>query len=677
MKKNIKTIIKSISLFKIFFIYKAMIVSVYLKKYRNCKKTKFERYISYIMIFLSHKFILTRNSVKRTRKLLLTSKITDIESSPFFYSIDFSIIPYARDMVIGNLTPNYTVLLHNSLISLINNHDDSNQFLIIYRYISSYCNKCIKYIEKTNSKYKNQKLYHLNRITSDKAETFYEAMQRLLFTNQLLWQENHNLIGMGHLDKILYPYYIHDINNNIMNKNDIYNLVKDFIITIHNGYQFKSNNLLGDTGQIIILGGYDKEQYVCNDLTYMFIHALTELKLPDPKILLRVHRLMPLELLQESIKCIQTGIGSPLFANDEIIIPALIDFGYEEDAYGYGVSACWEPLIIGKSADANNIYSINFIKPLQNLLFSNKYNLSNFNDFIFAYKQELREALKTGINEVSKIKWERAPLLSLFIDNCVENNLDISDHGAKYNNYGFTTVALSNTVNSLININKYVYILKIINLSDLVDILSNNYADNDDLQKLFKNEQICYGLDNDDVLNITNDILEFTSKTIKENTPVSSKHKYKFGLSSPNYITDSVNSPATPDGRNNNSAFSVHISNDKAVDFNSLFAFASKIDYSGNKINGNVVDFMVSPTFIDNNFDKFVSMIYYSFVSGIFEMQFNVISSNLLIQAKKTPGLFRNLVVRVWGFSAYFNDLPDEYKDVLINRVIEHENAHN
>ena len=86
-----------------------------------------------------------------------------------------------------------------------------------------------------------------------------------------------------------------------------------------------------------------------------------------------------------------------------------------------------------------------------------------------------------------------------------------------------------------------------------------------------------------------------------------------------------------------------------------------------------MVDYFVSPSFIDNNYDKFVDYLLLSIKTGFFEMQMNVIGSDLLIKAKKDPNKFPNLIVRVWGFSAYFKDLPEEYKDVLINRALKNE----
>ena len=130
---------------------------------------------------------------------------------------------------------------------------------------------------------------------------------------------------------------------------------------------------------------------------------------------------------------------------------------------------------------------------------------------------------------------------------------------------------------------------------------------------------------------------------------------------------------ASFDGRRAGDAFTVHISNEENDSFTEIVNFASSLSYKDNQFNGNVIDFMLSPDFVRNNRDKFVMFIKGAVNAGFFEMQMNVVSSKTLIEAMEKPEKFPNLIVRVWGFSAYFNDLPEEYKEVLVRRAIENE----
>jgi pyruvate-formate lyase len=147
----------------------------------------------------------------------------------------------------------------------------------------------------------------------------------------------------------------------------------------------------------------------------------------------------------------------------------------------------------------------------------------------------------------------------------------------------------------------------------------------------------------------------------------------KFGLSSPGYIIMGKLNNATFDGRLDKEPYSIHISADDSNNVTELINFASKLDYGKHGFNGNVVDFTMASTFIKENQDKFIQLMKSSITVGVFQMQMNVIDSKTLIEAKKNPAKFPNLIVRVWGFSAYFKDLPIEYQDYVIERALKNE----
>lgn len=112
---------------------------------------------------------------------------------------------------------------------------------------------------------------------------------------------------------------------------------------------------------------------------------------------------------------------------------------------------------------------------------------------------------------------------------------------------------------------------------------------------------------------------------------------------------------------------------DSDKDFAEIVSFASKLDCGGCKFNGNSVDLIFTPDFIKNHMSEFTDFIYSSINLGFFQMQMNVLSSKTLIEAKEDPLLHPKLIVRVCGFSAYFNDLSEEYKDLLIERALKNE----
>ena len=547
--------------------------------------------------------------------------------------------------------------------------------LLIYR--------IIKKLRNSNHNERAKFARYFENMIDKPAEHFEEALQRILFYNQLLWQTGHGLNGLGRLDKILEDYYFDDLNTGFITQEDIYELIKSFLKTLHTYYWYKSAALMGDTGQVIVLGGkYDDEYgeyYFYNDLTYMFIQAIKELQLPDPKVLLRVSDETPRDLIELSLETINTGIGSPLFSNDEVVIDKMIEFGYDkEDANNYVVSACWEPSAVGKGFEQNNINFISFLKPL-NEIFDGETeqfldNILSFDELFNSYKYYLKKDADELIAFLDDIEWNNDPMLSLFIDDCNDRNMDISQGGAKYNHYGITTVGLANTVNSLYALKKLVFEERKYSLNELNKIRKNNFKKDKHQSVLndLKNVKPRFGMDDDEILDISQEIVQFLEDCFKDYTNKFGG-KIKFGLSAPSYISAGEEISASFDGRKAGEPLSTHISLDTNKDFTEVLRFASKLDYGGAKFNGNVVDLMFSPNFIKNHSDKFTDFIYSSIKLGFFQMQMNVVDSKTLIEAKENPESHPNLIVRVWGFSAYFNDLPEEYQDLLISRALKNE----
>lgn len=656
----------------------------HIKRIYTKYKTSNKKY-SLLECIVKTKVIKGKNKKEQFQELLKKVEIGECKKeNKFYYNIDIFTIPYTENDIIGNLTIDYRQILEKSL----NNYKDeviknekNEEFcktkLALIETIEDFINRIIKELREQQCDEKIIK--NLENIKSNKANNFEEALQRILFFNQLLWQAGHYLNGLGRLDLILEQYYVRDIENDILNKEEAKSLIKEFLEELHKDYYFKSNTLSGDTGQIIVIGGTSVDgEYQCNEITYMLIDIVKELQLPDPKLLLRVSSKTPRDLIEKAVDCIQTGIGCPLLANDDTIINKLVEFGYEkEESYNYVTSACWEPLIAGKALDQNNEASIVFMNPLQELLDKEPLEeIKSFDEFLEKYKTFLKKYLESIINKINNKKYEEAPLLSLFYEECLINNKDISEGGAKYNNNGFTGVGLANLVNSLINIKKFVFEEKEISICELRKITADNFENNEEWLRKLKSHKLKYGIDNEDIIELVNYIIKYTSSVILENKNQFGC-KYKFGLSSPSYIDASKDFPASFDGRKKGEPFAVHISSDASNAYTELMQFASKLDYNENRFNGNVIDFFITPNFIKDNFNKFVDFIMLSIKLGFFEMQMNVISSKILIEARKNPEKFPNLIVRVWGFSSYFNDLPDEYKDYLIERALKSEGNSN
>ena len=264
---------------------------------------------------LMHLRIVKTNTSKVKQLEDLFSKVNiDVNlKNGFIYSIDENKILVTFKNIISNLTIDYSKVLdfktkENNSIEMVKVLEE-----LIDRYI----------VKIENSKIENKEKYkkYFDNMKDKNVDSLEEALQKILFYNSILWQSKHSLNGLGRLDKILYKYYEKDIKNKVITKETARQLISNFMKLLHEYYGYKSSCLLGDTGQIIILGGLNEnDEYEANDLTYMFIEELEKLNLPDPKILLRVSSKMPKDLLKTAVKCISTGIGGPLLSNDDVII---------------------------------------------------------------------------------------------------------------------------------------------------------------------------------------------------------------------------------------------------------------------------------------------------------------------------------------------------------------------
>ena len=258
-------------------------------------------------------------------------------------------------------------------------------------------------------------------------------------------------------------------------------------------------------------------------------------------------------------------------------------------------------------------------------------------------------------------------MFSLYFDDCIANNKDFGNGGARYNYHGLLIVGLPNLVNSLLNIKEYVFKKRMYSLLDCLECINSNYVGHEDMLRLFRSGDSKFGRSIESVVNLTNELMSEISKAVSKRTIKGSR--IKVGFSSPSYIGLAKEYPASLDGRKKGEPFAVHISPiSSRIDISEILDFASKLDYRDNRINGNVVDFILPATYVKMP-DKLVSIIRNACAKGVFELQLNVLDKKILLDAKANPDKYPNLIVRVWGFSAYFNDLPQEYKDNLIARA--------
>ena len=614
----------------------------------------------------------TNSFVKQSAKQYGLMKID--ASTYYIYPYDSWVarVVYHKKTMITSVTPDYAAIVSSNLSELervLHNMSDTGFAEKELTMISS-----IRWLQKriiaglTDRKDERGPLLtkYIHHLLDNVPETLDEAIQKLLFYNALFWQAGHWQCGLGRLDLVLYKYYAHDLANGIITRETGKELIRQMCLILGKDMKAKSRALIGDTGQYILLGGVDKNgNTVQNDLTEIFFEVFTELKVPDPKLILRVNRNTSDVIWRKAIGCILTGCGSPLIINEGLVMKGMVEFGYKkEDVWNFGTSACWEPLIIGKSFDQNNpLLNIPVIDSLNKFIAEEKAP-DNFVDFLNEYKKRLGKQVLKNIRDVD---FDCSPLYSLFFDDCIKRQKDYSEGGATYAYHGVQIVSLPNLINALLNIKTYVFDRKLFTLHDCRLALKADFKGYEDLREALLANPLKFGSTDKTVLELTKELMAFISDTVAEKTM--NGNKAKVGFSSSHYIIISKGVGASLDGRHSGAPFAVQISPvSSKIDLQEVLDFAGSLDYSGNRMNGNVVDFILPKAYADMP-DKLTVILKNAMTNGVYELQLNVLDAATLKDAKAHPEKYPYLVVRVWGFSAYFNDLPEEYKDNLIKRA--------
>ena len=612
------------------------------------------------------------NFVMQTEKMY---SIMNIDTSSYYvYPYDSWVgrIVHRKKTMITSVTVDYAAVINSDLLTLkayLLKRDDTEFAKREVGMIDSVMNlrdRIIKELDQRNDERRKTLHDFFDMMLERKPQSLDEAIQKLLFFNALFWQSGHWQNGLGRLDAVLAPYYEHDINNKVLSRDSAKELIREMCLVLGKDMKAKSRALIGDTGQYILLGGVDKNgNTIHNDLTEIFLEVFTELKVPDPKLILRVNKNTSDVIWRKAIDCILTGCGSPLIINEEKVMKGMVEFGYDaNDVWNFGTSACWEPLIIGKSFDQNNpLLNIPVIDSLNRVVARGR-EFEMFDDLLADFKTVLKRQI---LDDIRDVEFDCSPIYSLFFEDCIKKQKDFSEGGAVYAYHGVQIVSFPNLINALLNLKSFVFEQKLFTMAECVRALKANFKGYDDMRHVLLSNPKKFGSTDSEVVSLTNELMNYISDVVAMKTM--NGKKTKVGFSSSHYLIVCKGVGASMDGRLASAPFAVHISPvSQKIDLQEVLDFAGSLDYSDNKMNGNVVDFIVPKAYADAP-EKLMTILKNAMTTGAYELQLNVLDAATLKDAKAHPENYPSLVVRVWGFSAYFNDLPEEYKDNLIARA--------
>ncbi|MGB3346012.1 MAG: glycyl radical protein [Candidatus Humimicrobiia bacterium] len=548
-----------------------------------------------------------------------------------------------------------------------------------------------------------ENLYKISEICTNLINrppiTFREAIQALWFLIVIIQIEsNVTSISPGRLDQYLFSYYLKDINSGNISKIHAQEILENLWINFNKIVFLRSSESAQyyagfPMGFNIAIGGQNIDgKDATNELSYMCLKAQEDIGFPQPNLSVRLHSTTPTDFLLEVCKAISYGDGQPQLFNDEVIIPALLNCGYSyEDARNYAIVGCVEISVPGNTMGLTNAAMVNMVKILeltmnngvsrttQHQVGTKTGTLSTFEDFEEAFEKQLKHFISlmvrgSRIVEKMHASMVPTPFLSTVIDNCLEKRKDVTDGGAKYNFSGVQGVQIANIADSLIVIKKVIYEDNLLDLKSFNVILDKNYEDAEEIRQMLIYKLPKYGNDIEEVDNLANKWAKKYCKLIEE-------HKnYRGGQFHPGFYTVSAYIPmgfvvgATPDGRK---AFSPladgGLSPMRGLDVKgptAILKSVSKIDLLLAS-NGSLLNLKFLPSFFetDGAFKHFSAFLRTFVDLKVQHVQFNVISSKILREAQKEPQNYRNLLVRVAGYSAFFVELSKEMQEEIIMRT--------
>lgn len=549
------------------------------------------------------------------------------------------------------------------------------------------------------------------KVPYEPAETFKEALQSTWFIQLILQIEsNGHSLSYGRFDQYMYPYYKHDIDNKLITEDEALELLTNlWIKTLTINKVRSQSHTFSSAGspmyQNVTIGGQttDKKDAV-NELSYLILKSVAQTRLPQPNLTVRYHKNLDKKFMDECIDVMKLGTGMPAFNNDEVIIPSFIEKGVkEEDAYNYSAIGCVETAVPGKwGYRCTGMSYMNFPRILL-IAMNNGIDLTSGKRFVeecgyfkdMTSFEQLRDAWDKVVRKLTRMSvivensidlaLERdVPdvLCSALTEDCIGRGKTIKEGGAVYDFISGLQVGIANMADSLAAIKKLVFEEKKITPEQLWNAIIDDFTSEESqkIQQMLINESPKYGNDDDYVDNLVVEAYDSYIDEMKKypNTrygrgPIGGI-RYAGTSSISANVGQGYGTMATPDGRKARTPLAEGCSPAHSMDKNgptAVFKTVSKLPT--HEITGGVLlNQKVTPQMLSTEENKMkLEMMIRTFFNRLegYHVQYNVVSRDTLIDAQLHPEKHRDLIVRVAGYSAFFNVLSKATQDDIIERT--------
>ncbi|MCK4445769.1 MAG: formate C-acetyltransferase/glycerol dehydratase family glycyl radical enzyme, partial [Candidatus Marinimicrobia bacterium] len=494
-------------------------------------------------------------------------------------------------------------------------------------------------------------------------------------------------------------FYRRDIEGGILNREKAKELLQAFWIKFNNqpappkvGVTAEESNTYTDFC-LINLGGVKPDgSDAVNELTYLILDVIEEMRILQPSSMVQISKKSPDKFLKRAIKIIKTGFGQPSVFNTDVIIQELLRQGKSlVDARNGGASGCVETGAFGKESYILTGY-FNLVKILE-ITLNNGVNpqtgkeiglktgepalFETFDQLFDTFKKQLNHFIDVKIkgNLIVERLWAKylpAPFMSILIDDCIQKGKDYNNGGARYNSSYIQGVGTGSVTDSLVAIKHNVFNRKRFKIEEMLKALKHNFDGYREMRKLLLYETPKYGNDDDYADDILKQIFNAYFSAVDGRPNTNGGHFRINLLPTTVHIYFGSIVGAMPDGRKAREPLSEGISPVQGADTNgptAVLKSAAKIDHL--RTGGTLLNQKFTPQLLayDDGIEKFMHLIRSYFKMDGHHIQFNVITAATLRDAQKKPEKYRDLIVRVAGYSDYFVDLGRDLQDEIIKRT--------
>ncbi len=603
-------------------------------------------------ILLPDEQICMMRTVKKIPDCFTEAEWQEIRASHFIHELGY----------MSNLSPNYADTIRVGLLARYDQADEWGK-----RMIDAILSLTDRYRAEAERQGRLELAAVLTRVPRYGATNFYEALQFFRILHYCLWLEGDYHNTTGRFDQYMYPYLKSDIENGIHTKESALALVEDFFLSFNKDSDLYVGVQQGDNGQSMVLGGRTATgEDGFNLLSELCLIASRNLMMIDPKINLRVSRDTPLSVFELGTELTRAGLGFPQYSNDDVVIDGLVKLGYApEDALNYVVAACWEFIIPAVGADIANIGALSFPRVIDTCLHRDLTGCDSFDDFMNAIRAEIGHECDRICESIHDLWFVPSPLMNLLIDGGIYE-------GAKYNNFGIHGSGVATAADSLAAIEKYVFNEKKISPSVLIEAIDSDFEQHADILPLLRYEAPKMG-NNDDNADTKAVFLLDTFADALDGRTNCRGGIFRAGTGTAMYyLWHAGEIGASPDGRRRGEPFGTNFSPSLCAKINGPLSVIRSFTkpHMERVINGGPLTLEFASSMFDtpDSIRKVATLVKTFVELGGHQLQLNAVNTEVLKAAQADPDRYRQLVVRIWGWSAYFVELDREYQDHVLRR---------